>query len=95
MILAAADAAEGLGPPPEELQLAWQVHRWHTLPNEGGLRDQPAGVVLRMGIAESVYNAVKAWKAATDWTKWSAQNPDQWGVVQSVIDLRKASENGS
>jgi len=64
------------------------------LPNEGGLLDQPAGVVLRMGIAESVYNAIRAWKSAIDWGKWSAQNPDQWGVVQSVIELRKASENG-
>ena len=94
MILAAADAAEGLGPPPEELQLAWQVRRWHALPEPGGLLDQPAGLVERMAVAESVYQAVKAWRSAPEWGRWSVQNPDEWGVVQSVIELRKAEEHG-
>jgi len=47
-----------------------------------------------MAVADSVYQAVKAWKGARDWGRWSVQNADQWGVVQVVIELRKAAENG-
>ena len=92
MILAAADAAEGLGPPPEELQLAWHVKRWGSLPRAGGLDDQPVGLVARMATAGNVYDAIRSWRKSPNWIKWQADNPGAWDVVQAVIELRKQAE---
>lgn len=43
-----------------------------------------------MTVAENVYQAVKAWKGARDWSKWARDNPGAWAVVQEVIRLRES-----
>jgi hypothetical protein len=58
------------------------------LPNAGGLNDQPAGLVTRMAVAENVYDSIKAWRKAPDWSKWSTANPDAWRIVQMVAEMR-------
>jgi len=90
MILAAADCAEGKGPPPPELQMAWQARQWSTLPETGGLRDQQAGELYRMATAENVYEAVRAWRRSTNWAQWAKENPDEWEIVCMVRRLRAA-----
>jgi len=62
------------------------------LPRAGGLDDQPAGLVSRMAIMENVYDAIRAWRRSTNWTVWRAKNPEAWGVVGAVIELRKEAE---
>jgi len=92
MILAAADAAEGSGEPPEDLQLAWHVQRWRALPKSGGLDNQPAGLVQRMSVLANVYDAVSLWRRESNWARWSQENPAAWRIVQMVIELRKEAE---
>lgn len=89
MILAAAACAEGKGPAPPELELAWQAKTWHCPPEPGGLRDQRAGELRRMSAAMNTYNAIKSWRQSTDWVKWSQHNPEDWALVQYVLKLRQ------
>lgn len=88
MILAAAACAEGSGPPPPELELAWQVRGWGALPEPGGLRDQRAGELRRMSVALNAYGAVRAFHASSDKAKWARDYPGQWEVFQHVMTLR-------
>ena len=48
-----------------ELRMAWQCERWHALPEQGGLLDQPAGMMQRMAAMLNVYNAFKTFKASS------------------------------
>jgi len=52
-------AAEGDGPPPPELRLAWQCQRWGGLPDAGGIYDQDALTLYRMSSLSNVYDTVK------------------------------------
>lgn len=45
-------------PPPDELVLGWQCERWHTLPEPGGMYDQDAGLVYRMGALMNIHRTV-------------------------------------
>ena len=91
MILAAADCAEGKGPPPGELTLAWQAQSWQALPEAGGLRDQPAGLLERMSTALSVYDAFVAYKAVDGGheDEFARKNPRAWASVLMVQGLRR------
>jgi hypothetical protein len=90
MILAVADCADGKGPPPGELQLAWQARGWGALPEAGGLLDQPAGLLDRMSTALSVYDALAAYKKrpAGHELEFSQKNPREWDVVLRIRELR-------
>ena len=88
-MLAVADYAEGHGSQPQELTWAFQARAWGTLPNAGGLQDQSVGVLERMAAAENVYRAVKSWRGARDWARWSRENPEDWKLVQRVLTLRE------
>jgi len=88
MILAVALCAEGQGPPPPELRLAWQARMWSTLPEPGGLRDQRAGEIQRMAAAWNTYQAIRSWRRSSDWSGWAARNPEDWRLVQYVLELR-------
>jgi len=91
MILAAADCAEGKGPPPGELTLAWQAQSWQALPEAGGLRDQPAGLLDRMGASLRVYDAMRAFadRPPGHEDEFSQKNPRSWEIVLGVLSLRK------
>jgi len=92
MILAAADCAEGKGPPPGELTLAWQAQSWQALPEAGGLRDQPAGLLDRMGASLRVHDAMRAYadSPAGHEGEFAKRNPRAWAIVLSVMGLRRA-----
>jgi len=93
MILAAALCAEGKGPPPIELEYAWQSNNG-MLPNKGGLRDQPYALIKRM------YACFNVWQAMNDYmkhdmdTKWVKSNPDKWRIVVGILDLYSLLERG-
>ena len=95
MILAAVACAEGNGPPPPELELAWDARAWNTLPEDGGLRDQRAGELRRMSAALNAYDAMKAFHASTDKAQWAQDRPGQWEILQYVMTLRaKGAKDG-
>lgn len=78
----AALAAEGSGPPPPELDLAHAWDRWQALPADGGLLDQPAGLLERMRVASLVYDAWKAYRKRTP--GWERMTGGAWNLILSV-----------
>jgi len=90
MFAAARCATETPAPePPQALWLAWQCHRWGSLPEAGGLLDQPAGLLQRMSVAENVYNAFVALGRVPAGTvaKWVDENPQTWAIIDEVETL--------
>lgn len=86
MILAAAACADGDGPPPPELTLAWRCEQYHVLPYPGGLLDQPAGLVNRMTAALNAFTVWRAYIQAPRKGEWIAANPDGWRIVGEIIN---------
>jgi hypothetical protein len=61
-----------------------------VLPNAGGLRDQRAGEVPRMIRLLNVYDAIKAFRRATDWGQFAEDNPEAWATISEVRRMRQA-----
>lgn len=59
-------AAEGEGPPPAELRMAWRCQKWHTLPEDGGLNDQDARLMHLMTVTDNVYTVVARFRSMTE-----------------------------
>lgn len=82
--------------PPRLLQEAWQVKRWGVLPEAGGLRDQPAGLLVRMAAVLDVYTANKAYYDALmtydnpdHLAAWESRNRDVMDIVKETTRLRE------
>jgi len=92
MILAAAAYADDPKhhAPPPALTLYWRTQTYGALPRAGGLDDQPAGLLDRMSAAANVYRAWRGLVQATSKVDWQAAHPDEWGVCQTVMKLRRA-----
>ena len=91
--MAAAACAEGKGPPPPELNLGWEIERFHALPEPGGLRDQIAGEMLRCRAVLNVYGAFKAFRGSRKWAAWSKSNQAQWAIVAQVKQMQEEYAN--
>ena len=94
MMLAAADAAEGVGGMPAELELGLQCERWGSLPDAGGLLDQRHGLMQRMGAAVNVYRAYQSEKQRGNatLTEWSRSNPDAWRTMATIEKMRREKD---
>ena len=95
-MLAAADAAEGEGGMPAELELALQSQQWGALPEGGGLLDQPLGLLARMSAALNVYNAFRSERdrGKATLTEWTQRNPSAWRTFATIEKMRR-KDNGS
>jgi hypothetical protein len=92
MMLAAAEYGEhATCDPPSELELAQTCRRWNCLPNEGGLLDQPAGLMRRMTIAENIYNTFRGLEESDDWTKYVQEHP----LIEDIRRLRAEREKAN
>ena len=93
-MLAAADAAEGVGGMPAELELGLQCERWNALPEPGGLLDQPLGLLQRMGAAVNVYKAFvsERQRGNVTLTEWSRREPGAWRTLASVEKMRREQD---
>jgi len=93
-VLAAADAAEGVGGMPAELELGLQCERWNALPEPGGLLDQPLGLLQRMGAAVNVYKAFvsERQRGNVTLTEWSRRDPGAWRTLASVEKMRRKQD---
>ena len=87
-MLAAAAAAQWDEPAPEELQMAWDCQQWHSLPETGGLLDQPAGIVSRMNAVLNVYNAFKSRQDVDNNADWTEKYPRAWKIVAHIERMR-------
>lgn len=75
-----ADYVEGVegSSPPSELVLAWRCERWQTLPEGGGLFDQPLAVMTAMETAQFTYDAFSGRLRAAKRNRlveWSEEHP--------------------
>jgi hypothetical protein len=72
---------------PPELTYALQHRRWGALPEAGGLRDQPAGMLSKMAHLSAVYSGIKAYYDAANAASWADANPDLWELVSHARKL--------
>ena len=96
MILAAAACGENPNSkpppvPPPELRLAWQAVMYHALPEQGGLLDQPAGLLRRMTQAYNVWFSHKEYmqRDVNKHKEWIEDNPDLYATILRVKQLRE------
>lgn len=84
-------SAEGKAPPPDELKEWWLCEELHVLPEAGGLRDQPAGLMNRLRYYGHVYKAMKAWNSREPGKEkdFTDRYPEYWRIVQLVLDMEK------
>lgn len=75
-----ADGDESAKMPPL-LTYAFQANRWGALPEAGGLRDQPAGWLTKMGYLHSLYQAWQAYYNSASPQKWAENNPGAWDLL--------------
>jgi hypothetical protein len=73
--------------PPRLLLLALQCLKWGALPQAGGLLDQPAGLVAKMGYLINVYQATSAYYGASDPTKWADGNSAAFDIYARAREL--------
>ncbi len=61
-----------------ELRLAWQAISFHSLPESGGLLDQPAGLLSRMIASYNAWQAIRSWQQVdpTKRKEWIDANPE-------------------
>ncbi len=86
--MAALRCARDKAAAPAALQLAWQAERWGALPEAGGLLDQPAGLMQRMGALMNVYNAYKTMQAHTGkLVQLANTNPQVISLVRQIEKL--------
>ena len=83
--------ADGHGSPPDELTEWWQCEELHVLPEPGGLRDQPAGLMNRLQYIGTVYRAIRAWNDREPGKEKDFVDtyPDLWQVIQRVMEMEK------
>ena len=60
-----------------------------VLYEDGGLGDQPAGLMDRMQSAYAVYEAYSGWLHAKNRVAWTKENPSKWQIVQDLLKMRK------
>ena len=89
MIVAVANYVEGnISTPPIELRYVLQSQSYGGLPNPGGLRDQPAGLMIRMSAVYNVWTAFSKFKSAGFDPKWIQNNSELWEIVTEVETLK-------
>jgi hypothetical protein len=77
------------------LQTAWEIKRWGALPEAGGLRDQPAGLLKRAAYLSDVYSAHRAYRDALLSQKgdalgeWETRNDDVMQLLARIRELKR------
>jgi hypothetical protein len=88
IILAAGLYADGQGEKPRELQLWEQWRKFGIPPRGGGLLDQPAGLLERIEIVRSVYDAVRQYQKFWCTSGWMEANSALVQIVMVYWRLR-------
>jgi hypothetical protein len=93
IMLAAANAADR-GSMPAELRLALLCERWDSLPEDGGIMNQPVGLLTRMGTLLNVYHVMRGEqnRGDMDLASWSRANPDAYKVFIKIHKMQTEDE---
>ena len=87
--MAAVRAARSEGPQSPELRLAMQAKAWGTLPEAGGLLDQPAGLIKRMSAVLSAYETITSRRRAKDAIRWIDADPMRYDYYDWLKTLEE------
>ena len=93
-MLAAEASYTDKKPMPLELQLALQHDRWGVLPYDGGLLDQPVGLLDRMAWASAVHRAFSGRDKAHDAITWIQGHEELYELYSYVKGMRKLVTEG-
>lgn len=75
--------------------MALRCSRHGTLPESGGIFDQPYKLTYTMEVLENVYRAHRSMvDTRKDMKKWSEEYPAHWEIVRRVQTLRLEMNNG-
>jgi hypothetical protein len=88
----AALCAGGDTAPPYLLSLYWQCERFNSLPEAGGILDQPAGLLQKMSSLANIYDSHKAYYAASNVAKWADANPEAFRVVAMIRRMEQETD---
>ena len=90
--MAAANYAENLiESPPFILTLVWQCEQWKTLPEPGGLLNQPLQLMTEMEVVGSTYKAFRQRAQAKNLVEFSRENPK---LVEYCFEIDKLRRDG-
>ncbi|MEP7357860.1 MAG: hypothetical protein ABI847_11505 [Anaerolineales bacterium] len=67
----------------------WEFRTFGTLPEPGGLWDQPAGLLAKMRYAERVYNVFDTHNRAPDRKTWDGRNPGALKFKLAIEKMRR------
>lgn len=89
MILAVVDFVEKRGPQPPELKLKWRCDRYRALPDAGGVRDQEAGLLERLELADRAFMTWSLWQSRQPGHEgeWSEAHPEEWQMVMAIMEM--------
>ena len=77
---------------PALLELALNCENYRALPYNGGVMDQPAGLLRKMRQVNNVYEAVRIYKREGnkpgESAKWKREHEEVWDIVNEVERLR-------
>ena len=94
LILGAADCAQHGKPPSDILQQALDCADYSSLPREGGIDGQEAGLVSKLRKLANVYTSFDSMMGTKmNQQKWTETYPKMWGIVASVERLRAEMKN--
>jgi len=91
------DFADGEGEPPPLLDLGLRCKQWGTLPEPGGLLDQPAGLIAKMTHAVNVYENWSAYLRAErsgDAARMKANDPQFERFVNEILRGKWERDHG-
>lgn len=78
------------------LELGMDCERYKSLPVDGGVLDQPAGLIRKVRRVTNVFHAFKEYETrgrkAGEMAKWKQDNPEFMAVISEINELR--SEHG-
>jgi hypothetical protein len=89
-----ADYAEGeLAEPPPLLELGFECQQFRALPYDGGLYDQPAGLLKKIRMVLNVHHAYLMYQRhgqkPGEMAKWRRNNEELWNIVSDIDRLRE------
>ena len=77
---------------PRELQLGLDWRGFRVPPYEGGLMDQPIGLMDKIRACLNIYDAMNVYHKAEDSVKWARENPELWQIASNVLSARSKGE---
>ena len=80
---------------PHLLNYALQADRWGALPEAGGLRDQPAGMLDKMATLRNIWNLWQAYHNSPSPAEWAGNNPHLWDKLASIKQVYREWQEAS